>query len=89
MEYDINGLTDIELVQIIKESQLAKDEVYKVYFGPLKEFLKSVSDSNNNEEITVRVLDNSLYTCYRISYFSSFEVWVLTWVEGVDRKSVV
>jgi len=36
MEYDIKGLADIELVQIIKDSQMAKDEIYKVYFEPLE-----------------------------------------------------
>ena len=83
MKNDITDLNEIELIELIKESRLAKDKIYEVYFEPLKKFLQTLVDEESSEELAIRVIETALHNSFYRPYFSSFDIWLLGWLEDL------
>lgn len=78
---NIKTIREIEIIEIIKKSQEAKDKIMNFYLKPLKKFLNNIMEDNESEEIAKRVMESALSSNLHRPYFSSFDVWILTWLQ--------
>jgi RNA polymerase sigma-70 factor (ECF subfamily) len=81
MTNNIKIISEIEIIEIIKKSQEAKDKIMKFYLKPLKKFLNNMLDDNESDEIAKRVMESALSSSFYRPYFSSFDVWLLSWLQ--------
>ncbi|MEQ8222909.1 MAG: sigma-70 family RNA polymerase sigma factor [Candidatus Eremiobacterota bacterium] len=78
---NINKISETEIIEIIKKSHEAKDRIMDFYVRPLEKFLNTMVDCNTGEEIAKRVMESALASNLHRPYFSSFDVWLLTWLQ--------
>ncbi|MEQ8190521.1 MAG: sigma-70 family RNA polymerase sigma factor [Candidatus Eremiobacterota bacterium] len=78
---NITKISEIEIIEIIKKSQEARDKIMNFYLKPLKEFLNNIMNDDESEEIAKRVIKSALASNLHRPYFSSFDVWLLTWLQ--------
>jgi len=81
MKKNIPLMDETELIEIIKESRVAKDRIRDIYLPLLIEFLKNIFNEGDAEEMGNRVLEIALHSCVCRPYFSSFDVWLFSWVQ--------
>ncbi|MEQ8169345.1 MAG: sigma-70 family RNA polymerase sigma factor [Candidatus Eremiobacterota bacterium] len=78
---NIKKISETEIIEIIKKSHEAKDKIMDFYLKPLEKFLNTIVDCNTGEEIAKRVMESALANNLHRPYFSSFDVWLLTWLQ--------